>query len=73
MVGSDEVADAYPRRQALRLELLGPGRPWDKKPNGATRHWVGVDLNGGYYGVDVESVVSAYKHGLVFGQPEINV
>ncbi|HEY3855800.1 MAG TPA: hypothetical protein VGO67_15535 [Verrucomicrobiae bacterium] len=48
-----------------------PGGPWDYKPDGSTRHWVGVHPNGGYYGIDVEGIVAAYEHGLVFSRDDI--
>ncbi len=48
------------------------GGPWDKKPDGSPKHWVGVHPNGGYYGVDLEGIVAAYEHGLVFGKEDIN-
>lgn len=43
-----------------------PAGPWDRKADGSPRHWVGVHPNGGYYGIDVEGVVAAQAHGLVF-------
>ena len=49
----------------------GPAGPWDYKPDGSTRHWVGVHPNGGYYAIDVEGIVAAYEHGLVFTRVEI--
>ena len=48
-----------------------PAGPWDYKPAGATRHWVGVHPNGGYYGIDVEGIVAAFEHRLVFTQDDI--
>ena len=48
------------------------GGPWDYKPDHSTRHWVGVHPNGGYYGIDLESIVAAYQHGLVFDKPDID-
>ena len=48
------------------------GGPWDKKPNGDLKHWVGVHPNGGYYGVDLEGIVTAYEHGLVFTREDID-
>jgi len=47
------------------------GGPWDNKPDGSLKHWVGVHPNGGYYGIDVEGIVTAYEHGLVFAKEEI--
>ena len=46
-----------------------PAGPWDYLPDGSTRHWVGVHPNGGYYEADVQGIVAAFEHGLVF-QPE---
>lgn len=49
-----------------------PAGPWDFKPDGTPKHWVGVHPNGGYYQIDVEGIVAAYEHGLVFGKAEID-
>lgn len=49
-----------------------PGGPWDTKPDGSLKHWVGVHPNGGYYGIDLEGIVLAYEHGLVFSQADID-
>ncbi|HWF17971.1 MAG TPA: hypothetical protein VG754_01815, partial [Verrucomicrobiae bacterium] len=48
-----------------------PAGPWDYKPDGSTRHWVGVHPNGGYYAIDVEGIVAAYEHGIVFTKDDI--
>ena len=48
-----------------------PAGPWDYKPDGSTRHWVGVHPNGGYYAVDVEGIVAAFEHGLVFSPSDL--
>lgn len=48
-----------------------PAGPWDRKPDGQTRHWVGVHPNGGYYGIDLEGIVAAYEHRLVFKMDDI--
>jgi hypothetical protein len=48
-----------------------PAGPWDYKPDGSPKHWVGVHPNGGYYGIDVEGIVSAFEHGLVFDRADI--
>jgi hypothetical protein len=48
------------------------GGPWDTKPGGGLKHWVGVHPNGGYYGIDVEGIVQAYEHGLVFTRKDID-
>jgi hypothetical protein len=48
-----------------------PAGPWDFKPDGSPKHWVGVHPNGGYYQIDVEAIVAAFEHGLVFTQEDI--
>jgi hypothetical protein len=48
------------------------GGPWDSKPDGSLRHWVGVHPNGGYYAIDLEGIVAAYEHGLVFTKEDID-
>ena len=48
-----------------------PAGPWDYKPDGSPKHWVGVHPNGGYYAADVEGIVAAYEHGLVFGKEDL--
>lgn len=49
-----------------------PAGPWDLKADGSPRHWVGVHPNGGYYAIDVEGMVSAYEHGLVYTRNDID-
>lgn len=48
-----------------------PAGPWDYKLDGSPKHWVGVHPNGGYYDADVQGIVSAYEHGLVFTKEDI--
>ncbi len=48
-----------------------PAGPWDSKPDGSLKHWVGVHPNGGYYAVDTEGIMAAYEHGLVFNKETI--
>ena len=48
-----------------------PAGPWDSKPDGSLKHWVGVHPNGGYYSIDVEGIVTAYEHELVFTKEDI--
>ena len=48
-----------------------PAGPWDLKPDGSPRHWVGVHPNGGYYEIDVEGIVEGFEHGLVFTKEDI--
>ncbi|HZP82350.1 MAG TPA: hypothetical protein VFB21_11985 [Chthonomonadaceae bacterium] len=49
-----------------------PAGPWDYKPDGTTKHWVGVHPNGGYYSIDAEGIVAAYEHHLVFTRRELD-
>ncbi len=49
-----------------------PAGPWDYKADGSPKHWIGVHPNGGYYGVDLEGIVTAYEHKLVFNREDIN-
>lgn len=49
-----------------------PAGPWDYKPDGSPKHWVGVHPNGGYYGIDVEAIVAGFEHGLVFTREDID-
>ncbi|HUU16182.1 MAG TPA: hypothetical protein VMW72_03445 [Sedimentisphaerales bacterium] len=48
-----------------------PAGTWDCKADGSPKHWVGVHPNGGYYGIDVEAIVTAFEHGLVFTKEDI--
>ena len=48
-----------------------PAGPWDFKPDGSPKHWIGVHPNGGYYALDVEGIVTAYSHGLVFTSEDL--
>jgi hypothetical protein len=49
-----------------------PAGPWDYKADGTPRHWIGVHPNGGYYQIDVEAMVTAFEHGLVFTRAEVD-
>ncbi len=49
-----------------------PAGPWDYRPDGSPRHWVGVHPNGGYYQIDVEGIVDAFEHRLSFQRPDID-
>ncbi len=49
-----------------------PAGAWDYKSNGSTKHWVGVHPNGGYYAIDVEGIVTAFEHSMVFKRTEID-
>ena len=48
-----------------------PAGPWDYKPDGSLKLWVGVHPNGGYYDINVRGMVAAYEHGLVFTKEDI--
>ncbi|MFO1451609.1 MAG: hypothetical protein U1F61_25835 [Opitutaceae bacterium] len=48
-----------------------PAGPWDYKPGGEPRHWVGVHPNGQYYTIDVCGIVDAHEHGVVFDRTDI--
>jgi hypothetical protein len=48
-----------------------PAGPWDYKPDGSPKHWVGVHPNGGYYAIDVQGIVAAFRAGLVFTKADI--
>jgi len=49
-----------------------PAGPWDYKPDGSPKHWVGVHPNPGYYQIDVTGIVDAHHHGLVFSAADID-
>ena len=49
-----------------------PAGAWDIKPDGQPKHWVGVHPNAGYYAVDVEAIVDAYEHEIVFTKDDID-
>ncbi len=49
-----------------------PAGPWDYKADGSPKHWVGVHPNGGYYSIDVEGIVAAFEHDLVFTRADLD-
>jgi len=78
-----ERCEKWWQLQKSRLKTRGEGKyfvwdywdpagPWDYKPDGSTKHWVGVHPNGGYYAIDVEGIVAAFQHGLVFSRADID-
>jgi hypothetical protein len=77
-----ERAEKWWRQMKSRMKLRegqyyvwnywDPAGAWDYKPDGSPKHWVGVHPNGGYYGIDVEGIVMAYEHGLVFTKADID-
>ena len=48
-----------------------PAGAWDYKPDGAAKHWIGIHPNAGYYVIDVDAIVAAYEHGVVFTADDI--
>jgi len=78
-----ERADKWWRVMRARMRLREGGKyfawnywdpagPWDRKPDGSLKHWVGVHPNGGYYAIDVAGMVLAYEHDLVFTQADLD-
>ncbi|MGQ9699186.1 MAG: hypothetical protein ACUVRO_14475, partial [Armatimonadota bacterium] len=77
-----ERAEKWWRLMKLRMRLRDgkyfvwnywdPAGPWDYKPDGSAKHWIGVHPNGGYYAIDVHGIVTAYEHGLVFTKQDID-
>jgi hypothetical protein len=76
-------AEAWFRVMKSRMRTRGDGRflvwnywdpagPWDRKPDGSLMHWVGVHPNGGYYAIDLEGIVDAFKAGLVFTRADLD-
>ena len=49
-----------------------PAGPWDYKGFVVPKHWIGVHPNPDYYAIDVESILTAYEHGIVFNQQDVN-
>jgi hypothetical protein len=48
-----------------------PAGPWDYRLFGVPKQWIGVHPNDGYYATDVQAMVAAHEHGLVFGADEL--
>ena len=53
-----------------------PAGDWDYKINLRrvhlwAKHWIGIHRKTGYYDIDVEGIVAAYEHDLVFDQNDI--
>jgi hypothetical protein len=49
-----------------------PAGLWDYRPNGMPKHWIGVHPKAGYYDIDVEAIVAAHQHGLIFSKDDIS-
>jgi hypothetical protein len=76
-------AEKWWRWMRSRMKLRGDGKyfvwdywdpagPWDYYLFGLPRHWIGVHPNGVYYDIDVDGIVTAYRHGLVFTKDDID-
>jgi hypothetical protein len=48
-----------------------PAGPWDYKFLFVPKHWIGVHPKAGYYDIDVEAIVAAYEHGIIFTSENI--
>jgi len=48
-----------------------PAGQWDYKAYVFPKHWIYVHPNAAYYGIDVDSIVAAYQHGIVFDRHDI--
>ncbi len=53
-------------------DYWNPAGPWDYKNASSPKHWVGIHPNGQYYSLDVEGIVTAYEHGLVFTKEDLD-
>ena len=49
-----------------------PAGPWDYKAHLLPKHWIGVHQNSAYYAIDVESILTAYEHGIVFTREDVD-
>jgi len=49
-----------------------PAGAWDFNSIGLPKHWIGVHPKAGYYDIDVECIVTAFEHGVVFNNDDIN-
>ena len=78
-----ERAEKWFRLMKSRLKLNGnegfriwnywePAGAWDYKAYVLPKHLIGIHPNAIYYEFDVEGIVTAYEHGLVFDRDDIN-
>jgi hypothetical protein len=78
-----ERAEKWFQLMKSRMRLQGDGKyyvwnywdvggPWDLKPDGSPKHWVGIHPRAGYYSMDVKAIVAAYEHGLVFQKADMD-
>jgi len=67
-------------KSRMRLESDGtfqlwsywePAGAWDYRGYIIPKHWIGVHPNSAYYEIDVESIVAAYEHSIVFDRQDI--
>lgn len=49
-----------------------PAGPWDYRLWIVPKQWIAVHANAGYYEIDVEAIVGAYEHGVVFGTEDLD-
>jgi hypothetical protein len=49
-----------------------PAGPWDHRLGVIPKHWIGVHPNAGYYDIDVDGIMTAYEHGLIFTEDDIS-
>jgi len=61
-----------PRGEYFVWNYWEPGGPWDSKPGGGLKHWVGVHPNGGYYSIDASAITAAFEHKLVFTREDLD-
>jgi hypothetical protein len=77
-----ERADKWFRLMKSRMQLTDnglyqiwnywePAGPWDYT-SGLPKHWIGVHRNPAYYEIDVEAMVLAHEHGVVFTKDDIS-
>ena len=68
-------------KSRMKLDGYGNFRIWnywepagagDYSDFGLPKHWIGRHPNAGYYDIDVEGIVTAYEHSLVFNTEDID-
>jgi hypothetical protein len=77
-----ERAEKWFRLMKSRMKINGngfqiwpywePAGGWDYTIFGLPKHWIGRHPNAGYYEIDVESIVAAYEHSLIFEAKDID-
>jgi hypothetical protein len=48
-----------------------PSGAWDYNVFGLPKHWIGIHPKDAYYDIDVEGIVAAFEHGVVFNEDDI--